>query len=532
MRKQKRMLLIILVIMLSTNLSHTQVFAKKDQTLPINIEEETGHGIELIDTAESTYYNLVKDIVYTYEIKTKPASYLTVTKRMIDRDDHFIFTTLDNQSDQAVELSFSIPVADTGYYSLQSLDQFITGPRFNDAIHVDLTTHPFGLLTTYKENEFSSNVMIGKQYHSRKITDNYEDGRKSVMREFLSENQNFDIDSKEDELLFKMDMRSKGEDILDHWLVFSKERLFDSEDSFTEWAKIYHNKKRKHNNWYTAEGPYKKVGKSAEPAPASKLQYARNLLIVREDEALTRYKETEERYFRNIMLNSLANLTIFKDGKDYWETEYTNHWLNRRYGIEAPYIDTRHNEKVALYLEEVGKIFDIPELRTAIIDYADFLVKQIEAEQVVKVAPDAYLISDYFTYYQDTAVTHSSLNHVLGGMNLLLQTYVDTDEEKYLQAATFIQNGIDELGDQWLNDQGDTWYQINPDHSFQGEDYPILTLTDLLISLQLWKEVDDSRIHTIEMLAQSKANYLVNKGVSLPKEVIRLLDEHEIEFGK
>lgn len=497
-----------------------------DETLKMSIQEKTTHGLERIDTTKKTYYDRIQDLIYTYEIDTEPLSYLKVTKRILDNDDYFIFTTLENPSEESVELSLSIPVADTGYYSLQAFDQYRTGPRVSDDIKMDLTTTPLGLLTTYKDKEFHSNLMVGKQYHSREISESYEDNRESVLRELISENQNVDIDVKEDELTLKMDMESIGDDIIDHWLMFSNETLFDSKASYEQWIRLYNGKRYKNNNWYTARGPYKKVVRTAVPIPESELQYGRNLLIVREDEPLSRYKDTQERYFYNLLLNSIANLDIFKGDKDFWETEYTNNWLNRVYGIEAPYIDTRHNEGVALFLEETGNVLDIPELKQAMTNYADFLVDQIEAEQVVKIGPNAGLISDYFTYHQDVSVTHSSLNHVLGGMNLLLETYNDTGEEKYLTAATYVQNGIDELGSQWLTDDGDTWYQINPDYSFQGEDYTLLTLTDLLHSLGLWKGIDKTRTSTLEMLIESKANYLVNEDINLSDEVVELLNEH------
>ncbi|TMN21779.1 hypothetical protein [Lentibacillus cibarius] len=493
------------------------------ETWNMAITTETEHEIAFVETTEQDYVDRIHDVTYTYEIGTDPVSNFNVTKRTVDNGDQFLFTTLENKSDEDLEVSVTVPIADTSYYSLQSFSQYKTGPRISEDIKADLTTSPLGLVTTYKGDEFHSNLMVGKKYQSKDITKTYENGQKSKLRKLLSENQDLDIDVKLDGMTLQMDMDSDGKDIIDHWLLYSDERLFSSNESYQDWIRKYNVKKYKNNNWYTAKGPYKKVVRTAEPTPESELQYGRNLLIVREDEVLKRYKETEERYHYDLLLNSVANLEIFKGDKAFWETEYTNGWLNRVYDMKAPYVDTRHNEGVALFLEETGEILGIPEIKDALTNYADLLVNQMETGQVIEVGDDAYLISDYFKYGEDAPITHSSLNHVIGGMNLLLETYNSTGNEKYLDTAKKIQNGINELGEQWLTDEGDTWYQINPDHTFQGEDYTNLTLTDMLKAVELWKKIDASQTDTLEMLIESKANYLNRNDITLSPEAKELL---------
>lgn len=498
-------------------------------TMDITIEDQSNYGIEWKNTTEDQYFNRITDITDTYEINTNPKSNLKVTRRILDNGDYYIFTSLYNKSGQPIELDVSMHVADTRFYSFRSFEKHMSAPRFTSDIKHDLTTTPYGLITNYIDKEIISNVMVGKMYQSTELVEEYEDGRKSKLRELIAEKQNIDFDIYENEFNLVLEMETEGNDIIDHWLLFSDELLFDTFQSYDDWIKIHNNKKYKNNTWYTAEGPYKKVVRTAQPTPESELQYGQNLLIVREDEILKRYKETEERYFYNMLLNSVANLTIFKGDKDFWETKYTNGWLNRVYDIQAPYIDTRHNEGVALFLEETGNLLDIPEITTALTNYADLLVSQTEAGQVVDVGENAYLISDYFTFHQEVNKTHSSLNHVLGGMNLLLETYLKTGDEKYLTTATYIQNGINELGDKWLNEKGDTWYQINPDYTFQGEDYTLLTLTDLLTSLDLWKEIGNMPVDTLEMLIESKAMYLIGEDIGFTQEIKQLLNEHGFE---
>ncbi|MBB5149215.1 hypothetical protein HNR36_001603 [Ureibacillus thermosphaericus] len=43
-------------------------------------------------------------------------------------------------------------------------------------------------------------------------------------------------------------------------------------------------------------------------------------------------------------------LKIFQGDKEgLWGTEYMSTWLKNNYGIHVPYIDTRHNENIALF---------------------------------------------------------------------------------------------------------------------------------------------------------------------------------------
>ncbi|MDX8366066.1 hypothetical protein [Cytobacillus sp. IB215665] len=496
-------------------------FSEQDHIQNIMINEEK-YGFEQIDTKEQVYLNS-KDTIYTYQILTSPISFLNITKRTLDNGDFFIFTSLQNNSTNPIDVTVTFPIPEVSHYTLQPFDQFLAGRRYNEDIGFDLTTNPLGLLTTYNGSEYYSNVMISKIYHSKELSQIYEDERESIVRELISENRDVDVIVKKDHLQIKLDMESLGEDIVDHWSLFSEKQLFTSDNSFSEWIKKSNYQKWKTNSWYTAKGPYKKLVTTVEPLPESQLNYGRNLLLVKDFSALEEYKETKERYFYDLVLNSIANLTVFKGNKEFWETEITSTWLKKEYGIEAPYIDTRHNEGIALFLEETGDLLEIPELKIALLNYADLLVDQIESRKVLEIAPDAFLISDYFSFYQDTLPTHSSLNHVLGGLNLLLKSYIETKNEEYLKCAYNIQNAIDLLGEKWLTDEGDTWYQIGPDMTFQGEDYTLLTLEDLLHTYELWKEIDSKKINTIEMLITSKAAYLINKEVGLSQEIVKLL---------
>ena len=57
-----------------------------------------------------------------------------------------------------------------------------------------------------------------------------------------------------------------------------------------------------------------------------------------------------------------------------------------------------------------------------------------------------------------------------------------------------MRRGIENIGEKWLRDNGDVWYQVNGDFTFDGIDYPLLTLGDLLKSQQSWEAVGENEV--------------------------------------
>ena len=83
-----------------------------------------------------------------------------------------------------------------------------------------------------------------------------------------------------------------------------------------------------------------------------------------------------ERYYENLVYNAFANLDIFRGKATYWETEVTSTYLKSLYGITAPFVDTRFNEQIALYLYNGGKAFGHSDYNVGLKNYADLLVSQ------------------------------------------------------------------------------------------------------------------------------------------------------------
>lgn len=464
-------------------------------------------------TDQSTVYNLFEDGENMGSIK--------VTVREIDNGDFFIFTQLQNKSSKGYSASISYPINGNIKYDLTDFERQEIQHEHDHVYGVDPTTYPIGLLKVKEHENLVTNMMISRNYISKELITNYENGDKSVVRELTSENKDMKIMNDDNGLTVTLPLQSEGNDLSENWVLVSQEPLFKKEEALNEWISQSTKQYKEMNKWYTAEGPYTKLPWSIEPE--TKLGYGRNLVRVQDKKALNYYETTQERYFYDLLLNSVANLFIFQgDKKGLWETEYTSTWLKKDYGIQAPYTDTRHNENVALFLKKTGDMLDIKELKTSTITYADFLVDQTKNGNVIEVPKGGYLVTDYYSP-QQTKKTHTSLNHALGEMNFLLESYQQTKEESYLDVARNMRWGIENIGEKWLRENGDVWYQVNGDFTFEGIDYPLLTLGDLLKSQQFLEAVGEERSEMFDQLIRSKAQYLVESKQEILQSVANLL---------
>ncbi|MEY9970650.1 hypothetical protein ABH966_001014 [Lysinibacillus sp. RC46] len=464
-------------------------------------------------TDQTTVYNLFEDGENMGSIK--------VTVREIDNGDFFIFTQLQNKSSKGYSASISYPISGNIKYDLTDFERQEIQHEHDHVFGVDPTTYPIGLLKVKEHEDLLTNMMISRNYVSKELITNYENGDKSVVRELTSENKDLKLMNDDNGLTVTLPLQSEGNDLSENWVLISQEPLFKKEEALNEWINESTKQYKEMNKWYTAEGPYSKLPWSIEPE--TKLGYGRNLVRVQDKKALNYYETTQERYFYDLLLNSVANLFIFQgDKKGLWETEYTSTWLKKDYGIQAPYTDTRHNENVALFLKKTGNMLDIKELKNSTITYADFLVNQTKNGNIIEVPKGGYLVTDYYSP-QQTKKTHTSLNHALGEMNYLLESYQQTKEKSYLDVARNMRQGVENIGEKWLRENGDVWYQVNSDFTFEGIDYPLLTLGDLLKSQQSWEAVGEKRSEMFDQLIRSKAQYLVESKQEILQSVADLL---------
>lgn len=483
----------------------TVYFAK----IPARKEEEmylrAPEPLTLI-SEDSIDYGHATDNQFVYLVG-KVGSKATVTIRTFNNGDYFVFTRFDNLtgSHQKIDLIQIEQNVQTNH--LYRYDRYPIIRDDETVFGQDITSYPTGLLRITKEDGSIEEQMIGKAYQSVQLTMEYEDGGKSSMRNLLAESESLTYAQVGNSFLSINTLSSSGHDIVEQWMMNSDNALFKTNSHREAWMQETAEYYIKRNNWYTAEGPLNKMATSTEPLPESGHGYGRNLLLVKEDRALALYKQQGDRYFENLVHNSFVNLDIFKGNRTYWQTEVTSTYLKGLYNITAPFIDTRFNEQIALFYYNSGELFNVKDYKEPLRNYADLLVSQKEQGHIIEVDEDSFYISDYFPIIQKVT-THSSMNHVLGGMNLLLMAYQEFGDEKYLETARAIMTAIEKDKHKWIRENGDIWYKMSSDGTLVGDDYQHLTLEDLINAYKLWSKIDPTYLTTIEEMIASKSSYL------------------------
>ncbi|NYF25452.1 S-layer homology domain-containing protein [Sporosarcina sp. JAI121] len=450
-----------------------------------------------------------RDNIYTYDVGEQGAT-IELTVRSFDNGDYFLFSKLENPSKSAVTVDVIQKENEVESFGLTRYDRYKIKRSDQDVFGSDTTSYPTGLLRFVKQDGTVKERMVGQSYISKQLSLEYEDDGYSYMRQLLGEKEALSYAQVGTTLLSVHTLDSKGDDIVDQWYMNADDQLFESDENMESWMLESATYYKKRNNWYTAGGPFNKMATTTEPMPDTGQGYGRNLLLLKEDRALVLYNEQEDRYFENLIFNSFVNLKNFKGDKDYWETEVTSTYLKDLYDITAPFIDTRFNEQIALFYYNSGADFGVENAKEPLRNYADLLVSQKSKGNIIPVNDKSFYISDYFPIAQEVT-THASMNHVLGGMNILLMAYNEFDDQKYIDTARAIQTAIAADKEDWLRDSGDIWYRISPLRDYKGDDYKHLTLEDLINSYKLWRDIDPTYLPLLEEMIASKASFLSNE---------------------
>jgi len=410
-------------------------------------------------------------------------------------------------------LQLGTPIVTTNSWNPQEIKH----PHHPD-FGVDPTVNPWGVVTTETKQMLKSNM-----YLSKKLTTDYGENQTSFVRELDKEIRETTAKNKS----IQQSAWIFPKHIAESWTLVSEKDLFTSEDAENEWIDYSLKNQSSQLNWLTVDGPYTKLPYSIEPG--TKMGYGRAMGRFEDDIALTWYEKDGSLFHESMALNSRVNLLSYL--KEYegtrWPTEYTSMWLKNAYGLQAPYVDTRFNEYIAFYLDKMTVIFDeeISKESNYVPLYADYLLSRVEHGDIIK-AGDGFLIVDYFDDREETDITHASLNHELGGLKILLDAYDTSGDEKYLNVANKIVKGIESFGRNdggWIRENGDLWYQAKPDGTFSGDDYPQLTLVDLLETQALLEKLDMPRNVYFDKMIDSKMDYLKQEDIELIEKVTNLL---------
>ncbi|MCZ2257572.1 hypothetical protein [Sporosarcina sp. G11-34] len=449
----------------------------------------------------------------------KSSGTYSIVERTLGNQTTFLFERMENDGRKKFEVETTFSFKDGADLETKSWNPAVIEHAYHNTFGLDPTVNPFGRVTGN-----SLNMIVGHVFVSKKMEKQYENGKVSRIRQLSEELRDVTVAEGQVFKSYEID----GGEVAESWLLLSAQDLFPSEQIENDYIDFALTNQMSQLNWLTMDGPFTKLAFSIEPS--TEMGYGRVIGRTQDDFALDWHRKSESVFFETMVLNSRANLLYYIDEFEgtRWPTEYTSTWLGNAYGVRAPYVDTRYNEYVAFFLDQTVREFadDVTDAELYVPLYADYLLSRVETGEIIEVN-DGYLIVDYFDEDAETPVTHASLNHELGGLKILLTAFQDTGDVKYMDVALKVIAGIESFGQAdggWIRDNGDLWYQARPDGTFSGDDYPQLTLFDLLETQKLLEQLKLQRNVYFDEMIDAKLAYLDNEDVELIEKVRGLLE--------
>lgn len=469
---------------------------------------------KLINQETKELYNIIDHIKLYKSLNPFRKANLEIVVREIDNKDEFIFFKIECLK-YCHSLSFNLLFDIGENYTVKDLTPYEIVKDYSAVTGYDETTLP-----SYYIESTNNSLILSKLYYSNNLVKKYNKGV-STLKELTAE-QTISIRDKSGVINIPLNI-SKG--AIEGWFLLSKDKLFSTDNDIENYAHFL-NTNQTVSPWLTANGQYVKIPYSIEPY--TKEGYGLNPGANHGSSELDEYTRTNNRLYYDLLLNKikgLYNITRHNDG--VWHTVYTSTYVYTPYGINAPYIDTRHNEGIANFLYAAGLKLNNKELLEDSLNYADYVVNEVKSGNTILITNDLYLMPDYFKD-GNSVKTHASINHQLGTANYLLRAYQRINNKDYYDVGMSILKALSYQGNKWIKPDGDLWYRMNPDYSFEGIDYKVLTLEDLLIVQETLEVIGEPKIEMFDNFIITKYNYLTSINYEIPKEIINKFKEWQL----
>jgi hypothetical protein len=481
------------------------------------LSELTGLKLKNVNTVVDNFDISITDKTFNYEyFKNKVYFEIVLVERTFGNNDKFLMFTIKNLSNRNVNFIIKKSIQEDNINYIYDFKKSESVKDFSTTVGYDRTTLP----TKYIEYKNGESVLISKGFKYNELNVNYNKNESSQLKELTEENENVRL---EDNYLVHNFVLT-GTENYDSYIVISNNKLFNNTSSIKLYTDMLND--AKYTSWLSIDGSYHKLPYSIEPFTRD--GYGRNPGSVIAKQSFKNYQVDNSNIFYDLVANSNHILLKFmpRDKSGVWITEYTSTWIKKNYDIRAPYIDTRHNEGIGNYLYETGKFFNNNKITERYFDYANYLLNRYNANNVIKFN-EGILLPDYFSD-NHTKNTHSSLNHQLAIINYLFNSFLKTNNHEYKNLALSILGTIEKQSNNWIRDDKDLWYQINEKNQFEGRDYKLLTLEDLLYIQKNLVLVGENKSKDVSNLIVSKYSYLKDINYSIPKNILKQLSEEGI----
>jgi hypothetical protein len=382
---------------------------------------------------------------------------------------------------------------------------------YDKHLGVDRTSGPYGWVTLSTGAQLDRSVFISKAYRYKKLTKKYRKGKTSTIKALVSEQTLLSVGREKKNRTAQIAMSlSARRDSCERYFVVSPYSLTDAKTTPALITEVTHLNVR----WLDPAGANRKSSYSTEPT--TKIGYAHSLLLLRTDDIRRAYERTDSPFFRDLLLNEVYTLSLTRSTDGLWRTDYTSTWVKDESGITAPYIDTRHNEGIALAAPKIVNAFNthgityVNSIRGWASPFATFLARRAAAGGVIRTA-HGYYFADYYDA-SGTAKCHASLNHTLGEMNYLLNQCDGNTASPLFAIAMKMKAAVDDCGTRYIAPNKDLYYERTMNGRYKGTDYPTVTYMDLLNSQQLFTRLLGAPDPIFDKLIASKTEFL---GVSV-----------------
>lgn len=479
------------------------------------IAETTGLKLKNTNTVVDTNGMNITDKIYNYEyFYDKVLLNIKIVERFFGNNNKLIMLTINNYSNHKIEFKIENLILKSKN-DISNINEFKNSEiekNYNATTGYDKTTLPI----VYIEYNDISSLLISKGFKYNNLILSYENNEESKIKKLINENE--EINYEDNKINYEFDLEPK--ESYDNYLMLSNDKLFNNESSIELFTDMLNNSA--YTSWLSFEGSYHKLPYSVEPF--SRDGYGRNPGAVIAKQPFKNYQTDKSNIFYILTMNSNHTLLNYldRDKAGVWFTEYTSTWLKKDYKIRAPYVDTRHNEAIGIYLNQVGEYFNNLKIKKSNAYYAKYLVKKYNDNEVIKFQ-EGNLFPDYFSE-NHTTHTHASLNHQLGIVNYFFNYYIETNIIEYKNVGLSILKTIENQYKSWIRDDKDLWYQINEKKEFNGRDYKIVTLDDLLNTQKILVKIGETKSPNVSKLIRSKYDYLKDISYDIPSYITNQLE--------
>lgn len=192
-----------------------------------------------------------------------------------------------------------------------------------------------------------------------------------------------------------------------------------------------------------------------------------------------------------------------------------SNWLKKDYNIGAGYFDTRFNADTGLVYLVAYQKFVQPLYRDIYLKISDYTIQHILGQHYTVLSAtgeEGWLVEDYA--FKDSENNHVALNHQLQTIYWFLLLYEQEQDEKYMEYALLMLQGIKNTRDRWIMEDGNLEYAYMPDGTMGLVDYPYLAYNDLYNVQGILQRLLGKKDEDLDVLMTSKKMWMDAKGIT------------------